>query len=134
MNVIHKVVAIVIHDNAFLMVRKAGKDIWTNLGGRPEAGETEEQCLVREIREEVGCESRIVRKLGDFEDKAVFDDAVVRLSTYLVDLQGEPVIQDPELEECRFIGKGYQQTGVKFPPSIENKILPFCIKTGLLNW
>ena len=58
MNVIHKIAAVVIKDNGFLMVRKAGKDIWTSLGGKPEPGETEEIALMREIKEEVSCEAR----------------------------------------------------------------------------
>jgi len=51
MQEIHKIIAIVIEDNKFLMVRKVGKDIWTSLGGKPEQGETEEQTLLREIQE-----------------------------------------------------------------------------------
>jgi 8-oxo-dGTP diphosphatase len=131
---IHKIVAVVIRDNEFLMVRKAGKDIWTSLGGKPEAGETEEQALIREIKEELDCEADVIRKLGDFTDKAIFDDAMVRLSAYLVDLRGEPRISDPELEEFAFIAKDYKTNGIKLPPSIENQIIPYCKKEGLLDW
>jgi 8-oxo-dGTP diphosphatase len=132
--VIHKIAAVVIQDDKFLMVRKHGKDVWTSLGGKPEAGESEEQALLREIREEVGCGARVLRKLGDFEAKAVFDDALVRLSTYLVELEGEPLIQDPELEEFRFLSKDYREKGIKLPPSIEEQVIPYCIKEGLLAW
>jgi 8-oxo-dGTP diphosphatase len=134
MNVIHKIIAVVVEDSKFFMVRKAGKDIWTSLGGKPEGNETEEQALVREIKEEVGCDADVLYKLGDFEAKAVFDDALVRLSAYLVRLRGIPRIQDPELEECRFIEKNYKQEGVQLPPSIEEQIIPFCIEKGLLKW
>ena len=48
--IIHKVAAMVFEDDAFLMVLKKGKDVWTNLGGKPEAGETELDALRREIR------------------------------------------------------------------------------------
>src|SRR5580704_9080859 len=101
MNTIHKIAAVVISDNQFFMVRKVGTDIWTSLGGHMEAGETEEACLLREIQEEIHCKARIVRKLGDFEAKAAHDDAMVNLSTYLVELLGEIHLDDPELEECR---------------------------------
>lgn len=134
MKVIHKIAAMVIQDSSFLMVRKTGKDIWTNLGGKPEDGETEEQALLREIKEELNCEAIIIRKLGDFEAKAAMDDAIVRLSTYLVDLKGDINITDPELEEYRFIRSGYKEQGIKLPVSIEEHILPFCKKEGLLNW
>lgn len=134
MSVIHKIIAIVIEDNKFLMVRKAGKDIWTSLGGKPEAGESEEEALIREIHEEVDCEATAIKKLGDFEAPAVFDDAIVKLSTYLVKLNGNPKISDDELEELRFIDKEYKQQGIKLPPSVEEQIIPFCIENKLLDW
>jgi len=131
---IHKIIAVVINNNKFLMVRKSGKDIWTSLGGKIEAGETEEQCLLREIKEELNCNAVIIKKLGDFEEEAVFDDATVRLSAYLADLQGIPQISDSELEEFRFIDKTYKEQGIKFPSAIEKQVIPSCIKEGLLKW
>lgn len=126
----------VIKDNSFLMVRKKGKDIWTNLGGHPEPGETEEQALLREIKEELDCEGKVIKKLGDFEAVAAHDDAVVRLSTYLVELEGKPHIPptEQELEEYAYIAKNYKDDGIKLPASIEEQILPYCIKEGLLDW
>jgi len=133
-NIIHKIIAVVIENNEFFMVRKVGKDIWTSLGGKPEGTETEEEALAREIQEEIHCGANIVKKIGDFEAPAVFDDATVRLSTYLVELTGEIHLDDPELEECKFIPKNYRELGIKLPPSIEEQIIPFCISEGLLDW
>jgi len=131
---IHKIAAMVIKDNKFLMVRKVGKDIWTNLGGKPENGEPEEQALMREIKEELNCNSTIIRKIGDISAKAVFDDAIVKLSTYLVELDGTPKISDSELEEFAFIGADYKENGIKLPPSVEEQMIPLCLKEKLLNW
>ena len=131
---IHKIAAVVIKDNRFLMVRKKGKDIWTSLGGKLEIGETEGQALIREIKEELDCGANVVRKIGDFTAKAVFDDAIVRLSVYLVELNGEPKISDPELEEFAFIAKDYRRKGIKLPPSIEEQVIPYCKREGLLDW
>ncbi len=135
MKTIHKIAAVVIENNEFLMVRKTGKDIWTSLGGKPEGNETEEEALLREIKEEFNCDATIVRKLGDFSAKAVFDDATVVLSTYLTELHGEIDLSgDPELEEYRFIPASYKEEGIKLPSSIEEQIIPFCIQEGLLEW
>ena len=134
METIHKVAAVVIDDDKFLMVRKVGKDTWTSLGGHIEKGETEEEALAREIKEELDCESIILRKLGDFEAKAAFDSSMLRLSAYLVKLKGTPKVVDPELEEFQFIGKDYKKRGIKLPESIENGLLPYCLKYNLLNW
>jgi 8-oxo-dGTP pyrophosphatase MutT (NUDIX family) len=131
---IHKVIAVVIKDNKLLMVRKKGKDIWTSLGGRIESGETERECLLREIKEEFNCGVKIIKKLGDFEDRAVFDDTIVKLSAFLVEIKGEIKLSDPELKEYRFINKDYKREGIKLPPSIENQIIPLLIKEKLLEW
>ena len=64
---IHKTCAVVVKDNKILLVRKKGKDIWTGLGGRVEKGETEEECLLREIKEEINTNARIIKKIGDFD-------------------------------------------------------------------
>jgi len=132
--IIHKIAAIVVEDNKFLMVRKVGKDIWTDLGGKPEPGETEEETLVREIKEELNCGTKIIRKLGDVTAKAIFDDATLLLSTYLVELIGVPEISDPELEEFAFIGADYEKKRIKLPPSVIDGVIPLCQKEKLLNW
>lgn len=135
METIHKIAAVVIKDNEFLMVRKVGKDIWTSLGGKPEGNETEEEALLREIKEEFNCDATIVRKLGDFSAKAVFDNATVVLSTYLTELHGDIDLSgDPELEEYRFLTSDYKKEGITLPASIEEQIIPFCIQEGLLDW
>ena len=132
--VIHKIAAMVFKDDTFLMVKKHGKDIWTNLGGKPEGAETEQDALVRETEEELDCDAKVIKKLGDFKNKAAFDDAIIHLSVYQVELIGEPKISDPELEEFAYIDKNYVEKGIKFPLSITEQIIPFCIKEGLLNW
>jgi 8-oxo-dGTP diphosphatase len=134
MREIHKIAAIVVEDNKFFMVRKVGKDIWTSLGGKKEGDETEEETLLREIKEEVGCDVDILRKIGDFKAKAVFDDAIVKLSAYLVNLNGEIKLDDPELEECMFVPKDYREKGIKLSPLITEQIIPLCVKERILDW
>ena len=131
---IHKITAIVLQDNTIFMVRKVGKDIWTTLGGRPEANETEEETLLREINEEIHCDAEILQKLGDFRAKAAFDDAIVKLSVYLVRLKDEISLDDPELEECMFVPADYKKKGIKLPVSMEEQIIPHLIEKGLLQW
>ena len=134
MEIIHKIAAVVIEDDKFLLVRKKGKDIWTSLGGHPEESETETDALLREIHEEMGCDAEIGEKLGDFEALAAHDEnAIVRLSTYVATLKGKIVFEDPELEEYRFFSKDEMEQ-VKIPDSIKNAVLPYCINNGLLNW
>lgn len=90
MNTIHKVAAMVIQNDCFLMVRKHDKAIWTSLGGHIEQGETE--------------------------------------------LHGAPTISDPELADFTYIPHDYVQQGYQLPDSITNKVIPYCVKNGLLDW
>lgn len=132
---IHKISAIVIQDNALFMVRKKGKETWTTLGGKPEAGESEQEALLREIDEEVHCGAKIIKKLGDFVANAVHDKgSTVKLSAYLVELVGEVNLDDPELEESGFISADFVQKGIKMPPSMTEQIIPFLQEEGLIDW
>ena len=50
------VTAVVLRDpsGSVLLVRKRGTAMWMNPGGKPEEGETPEQCGAREVHEELG--------------------------------------------------------------------------------
>jgi len=134
MKKIYKVAGIAFRDNAFFMVRKAGKDIWTNLGGKREKGENDEQALRREVKEEIDCDVEIISRIGEFENKAALDDAIVHICAYQVELIGQPKISDDELEEFGWIDSNWQANGIKLPLSITEQIIPYCIKNKLLNW
>ena len=47
---------------------------WALPGGRMDPGETIEQTIVREVKEETGLEVAIVRVVGDYVEKGVKDD------------------------------------------------------------
>ena len=134
MNIINKIGAVVIENNSFLVVRKKGKNIWTSLGGKPESGETEKETLRRETKEELNCDIKILKKLLNLQDKAVFEDAQIQLTFYLGELIGNPEIIDNELEEYIFIESDYKSKNIKLSPSLENQVIPFCLKKGLLKW
>ena len=61
--------AIIVRENRFLICqRPKGKNcelLWEFPGGKTEAGESPEQCVVRECREELGVTLRVTRKLTD---------------------------------------------------------------------
>jgi 8-oxo-dGTP pyrophosphatase MutT (NUDIX family) len=53
--------------------RVKGSSFYRPLGGEIEPGESPEQALVREMREELGEEIRVVRHLGELDNRFVFE-------------------------------------------------------------
>jgi 8-oxo-dGTP diphosphatase len=93
-------VGAVVHDAAgrLLMIRRGrepSRGLWSLPGGRVEAGETAEEAVVREVREETGLEVRPVQPVGRVRIPAgpvVYE--VVDFACSLLDPSAVPVAGD----------------------------------------
>jgi len=77
--------AAILHDGAILLVRCAFKDgptVWILPGGGREDGESDETCVIREVREETRLDVRVERVLFDCPDEPA-DGTYLRWRTYL---------------------------------------------------
>ena len=87
---IHKIGLLVVRDNRVLLCRKRrGTTLLILPGGKPEAGESEEQALAREIREELDAGVNAIEHFGNYEDEAAGEARRVRISLYKGVLDGE---------------------------------------------
>ena len=95
--------------NRILLVKRATvvfKGYWALPGGRVDAGETVEQAVVREVKEETGLRVKIVRKIGEYHESGVQDGIEYDYypACFLVKPVGEKVKrQETEIEEIKLV-------------------------------
>ena len=70
----YRVVGVVIHKNSVLLHQGEGDSFWVFPGGRAELGESAEQTLRREMKEELGIEIEVVRLLWFVENFFTYAD------------------------------------------------------------
>lgn len=91
MKVINKVALAVFKNKKILQVRtKDQPEVFYTLGGKIEEGESDFECLIREVKEEINCEITAVKFLHEFEDVAHGEQAMLHLKMYEGKLIGEP--------------------------------------------
>lgn len=96
-----------LRDDHILLIRHeeyGGRTYWLLPGGGIEAGETEEECVIREMREELGVEVRVQRLLS--EEPAHAESVYQIHKNYLCEiLSGEPAPgYEPEEEASSVYG------------------------------
>jgi 8-oxo-dGTP diphosphatase len=82
-----------------------GHDTWAPPGGKQEAGETVEECAIRETLEETGLSLRTVKKVPIYTDDHFPQEGKHFITVYVVadDPGGTPAVMEPEkLSEWRW--------------------------------
>ena len=80
------------------------KGYWALPGGRMDPGETVEQTVVREVKEETGLDVTVVRRIGEYVEKGVKDDVEYEYypTCFLVKaVGGEIKRQESEIKEIQ---------------------------------
>jgi 8-oxo-dGTP diphosphatase len=93
-------------DKILLVKRKTVpfKGYWALPGGRMDPGETIEQTIIREVKEETGLEVAIVRGIGEYVEKGVKDDVEYEYypTCFLVKVVGGEIRrQESEIQEIQ---------------------------------
>lgn len=92
MRTIQKVALAYFKDGKMLQVRtKKQEEVFYTLGGKIEAGESDIDCLKREIKEEIDCEIELssLKFLKEFEDEA-HGGGILNVKLYEGKIIGEP--------------------------------------------
>lgn len=96
------------HDRVAVIGRldRRGRLLWSLPKGHIEAGETAEQTAVREVAEETGIHSRVLRPLGSIDYWFVAEDRRVHKTVHhflLEELGGELSDEDVEVTEVAWV-------------------------------
>lgn len=115
-------VAIIRRGREFLIAQRKKNDsfgnYWEFPGGKKNEGETFEQCVAREIREEIGIEVRVEEKL--MEIRRAYNEKMIWLNFYLC----SHVSGNPEPLDCQnveWVDVAHLRE-YKFPPANDRVI------------
>jgi len=124
-----RVAGILIKDGKLLMVKgRKCPELWTP-GGTLESGETDEQCLRRELKEEISVELKDMKFFKEYTGKSFYvPNKVVTQHIYIISVKGAPK-PDSEIDELIWLSR--EEFKIKKYPMIpitEEEIIPDLIK------
>ncbi len=94
--------AAIINGGKILLVRK--KQSWILPGGKLEPGESDIECLCREVDEELsGAKITNIKYYGDFEGITPNKGDMLRAKVYLADIRDKLCHPSAEIVECKWI-------------------------------
>ncbi|MDB5179223.1 MAG: mismatch repair protein MutT [Patescibacteria group bacterium] len=129
---IDKLAYIHLKDGKILGTVSKGKDTWYIPGGKREAGESDQDALIREVQEEltVGLVPESIKHYGTFEAQAhgKAEGRIVRMTCYTADYHGT-LTPSSEIEKLDFLS--YSQIELTSP--VDHLIFEDLHAKGLLS-
>lgn len=134
MNIIKKVALAVFKDKKIMLVRSKNQaNVFYTLGGKLEEGESDLDCLKREVREEVECEvdEDSINYLVTFEDIAHGKvETLLNIKLYEGMLKGDPK-PSSEIAEINYFDSNSDKKHLS--EIAQTKIFPWLKKHGYIN-
>ncbi|GAA3473236.1 NUDIX hydrolase [Nonomuraea roseola] len=127
------VVAAAVIDKGRLLVvsKKSAPDLFYLPGGKPEPGESEEQTLARELKEELGAAPTGVSLLARFEGLAALEGVPMRLAVFNAALDQAPLAA-AELARLGWTD-GTDEYVPRLASAIRDQVVPLLMETGALT-
>lgn len=125
--------ALIIEGNRLLLVSGWGrKEFWTP-GGKIEKSETEEDCLKRELEEELGIKLISYKFYKEYLRKSFYHDYMLRNRMYLVSVKGKPKPGSEIMQFHWLSKKEFEEQLLSIIPVIKEEVIPDLIKDKLLS-
>ena len=133
MKVHHKIAGVIIRNKKLLMVRKYNEPHFIMPGGKVINGETKEQTLKRELKEELNVNLASIRFFAVKEAKHFKDkNKIVKMEMYFAEIKGAPEASS-EINEIAWIDSSYKQKGIKLASINEDFTISELKKRGLID-
>ncbi|MEK7086414.1 MAG: NUDIX domain-containing protein [Patescibacteria group bacterium] len=132
---IHKAGGILIKEREFLISRSKGKSFFVAPGGKLEKGETPEEALQRELKEEftIRIELEDLEKFGTFYAPAIgMEDKYLQSDIFLVHKWKGEIQPDNEIEEIMWIDSHLPE-GIQLGSIFQHEVLPRLKKENLID-
>jgi 8-oxo-dGTP diphosphatase len=127
-----RIAGIIIHSDKVLMqLGKGYKELWTP-GGKVDGNETDEECLRRELQEELGIEILDFKFFKEYLTEDFYTGKYKIIERiYLIKINGEPK-PNAEIESIVWLTKD-DYLNKKFPmiPHTEKDLIPDLISEGI---
>lgn len=128
---INKCAALIIKGNKLLVVRKSGTSIFISAGGKVDPNETQLECLKREVFEELGVKVLTSQPYSCDSAKAEFENKVITIYSYIVEVEGEP---QPSSEISEICWMGIDDVNkIKLGSILKEHLVPKLYREGLLT-
>lgn len=133
---IHKAAGIIIQDRRLLVERSKGKTVFIAPGGKCELGETSQQAVIRELKEEfrLDISENNLEIFGTFYAEAAGSHNAgkkLRMDVFMVHDAGE-VTPDSEVEEIRWISSDIP-VDIEVGSIFAHEVLPRLKKRDLVD-
>lgn len=99
---IEKCAAIILRKRRLLVVRKRGTSVFISPGGKIVSGETQFECLQRELKEELDVRLINAEPFGTFDRLSALENTEVRIHVWFTTIAGKCTAR-AEIEELRWI-------------------------------
>ncbi len=124
-----RIVAIIIKKGRLLLLKGIGyEELWTP-GGKIEPGETDENCLRRELAEEIGIKITGLNFFKKYSEKSFYNpNQIIKEKVYITSISGNIKI-GAEIEDFVWLSKeDFEKRIFPMIPITEKKIIPDLIK------
>ena len=114
-----------------MVTGRGQKELWTP-GGKVEIGESDKECLKRELKEEVGLELIEMKFFKEYSSQHFYDpDKISQQRIYIVSAEGEPK-RGMEIDKIIWLTReDFQKQKYPMIPINEKEIIPDLIKKRL---